>query len=191
MYKLCKTEQSAQRQRMLEQGLLKAMLNQNYEDISVSDLCDRIGVPRKSFYRYFSGKEGALYALIDHTLLTYDGFVLEGEGGGKVIDRQELERFFLFWKNQKPLLDALTRSNFSGLLVERMVTQAIEEAIAPRTYMSHHSPERRNHAIVFVISGLLAMMLAWHYDNFRQEPQYMAEIAMKLVTEPLLGEPEK
>ena len=79
MYKLCKTEQSAQRQRMLEQGLLKAMLTQHFDEISVSDLCDEIGIPRKSFYRYFSGKDGALYALIDHTLLTYDGFVLDGK----------------------------------------------------------------------------------------------------------------
>ena len=42
MYKLCKTEQSAARQRELEEGLLKAMQNTRYEDISVSDLCDQL-----------------------------------------------------------------------------------------------------------------------------------------------------
>ena len=191
MYKLCKTERSAQRQRLLEQGLLNAMCTQHFDEISVSDLCDRIGVPRKSFYRYFSGKDGALYALIDHTLLTYDGYVLEGKGGGKVIDLQELERFFLFWKEQKPLVDALTRSNLSGLLVERMVTHAIEETLAPRSYMSHHAQERRSHAIVFTLSGLLAMMLAWHHEGYREDAKYMAEIAMKLVTEPLLYDSTK
>ena len=51
MYKLCKTEQSAQRQRELEYGLLDAMLVKNYEDISISDLCDHLQIPRKSFYR--------------------------------------------------------------------------------------------------------------------------------------------
>ena len=190
MYKLCKTERSAQRQQLLEQGLLKAMSTQHFDEISVSDLCDRIGVPRKSFYRYFSGKDGALYALIDHTLLTYDNFVLEGKGG-KVIDQQELERFFLFWKNQKPLLDALTRSNLSGLLVERMVTHAIDGTLVPRTYMSHHAPECRSHAIVFTLSGLLALMLAWHHDEFREDAKHMTEIAMKLVTEPLFRDSAK
>ena len=62
MYKMCKTEQSAQRQHLLEQGLLKAMLTHHYDEISVSDLCQSIGIPRKSFYRYFSGKDGALHA---------------------------------------------------------------------------------------------------------------------------------
>ena len=74
MYKQCRTEQSASRQRHLEQGLLQMMLKRQFEEISVSDLCEEIGVPRKAFYRYFSGKDGALHALIDHTLLEYEGF---------------------------------------------------------------------------------------------------------------------
>ena len=75
MYKLCKTEQSATRQKMLELGLLNCMLTRHYEEISVSDLCTAMDIPRKSFYRYFSGKDGALHALIDHTLMGYEGFL--------------------------------------------------------------------------------------------------------------------
>ena len=74
MYKLCKTEKSASRQQMLESGLLAAMISKPYEEISVSDLCDRLSIPRKAFYRYFSGKEGALLSLIDHTLMTFHAF---------------------------------------------------------------------------------------------------------------------
>ena len=77
MYKLCKTEQSAQRQRQLEEGLLAAMRTKRYEEITISDLCDQMGIPRKSFYRYFSGKDGALHALIDHALLDYESFTAE------------------------------------------------------------------------------------------------------------------
>ena len=68
MYKLCKTEQSALRQRELEEGLLKTMSVHHYDDISVSDLCQQMDIPRKSFYRYFSSKDGALFALIEKTV---------------------------------------------------------------------------------------------------------------------------
>ena len=71
MYKMCKTEQSARRQRELELGLLEAMKTQRYEDISISELCGTLGIPRKTFYRYFDSKDGALYGMIDHTLLDY------------------------------------------------------------------------------------------------------------------------
>ena len=71
MYKICATQASKQRQRELEAGLMNIMLHHQYENISVSDLCENMGIPRKAFYRYFSSKEGALYALIDHSLLDF------------------------------------------------------------------------------------------------------------------------
>ena len=74
MYKLCKTEQSAKRQRELEQVLLRMMNSTLYEDITVINFCENAGIPRKAFYRYFSSKDGALHALLDHTLLELESF---------------------------------------------------------------------------------------------------------------------
>lgn len=38
---------------------------------TIMELCSWLDIPRKAFYRYFSSKEGALYALIDHTLMDF------------------------------------------------------------------------------------------------------------------------
>ena len=65
MYKLCKTEQSARRQREIEQALLNALMRKNYESVTITELCDDLGMPRKTFYRYFDSKDDTLYALID------------------------------------------------------------------------------------------------------------------------------
>ena len=51
MYKLCKTEQSARRQRELEEGLLSAMKLWRYDEITISDLCEQMEIPRKAIYR--------------------------------------------------------------------------------------------------------------------------------------------
>ena len=126
MYKLCKTEQSASRQRQLEQGLLKAMGKHRFEEISVSDLCDDLGIPRKSFYRYFSSKDGALFALLDHTLLQF--YEIDGKNrlaGGTALG--DLDSFFKFWYTHKELLDALQRSQLEGLLVQRATMLAKKE----------------------------------------------------------------
>jgi AcrR family transcriptional regulator len=102
MYKLCKTESAARRQRQLEDGLLSAMLSQRYEDIAISDLCDQLSIPRKSFYRYFASKDGALHALIDHRLLECEMQNMgSGERGESTLN---IPHFFLFWMNRKPLL---------------------------------------------------------------------------------------
>ena len=130
MYKLCKTEQSANRQRGLEQGLLQAMQIKHFDEISVSDLCAQLDVPRKAFYRYFDSKEGALHALLDHTLMAYESFPLIYSEGEKRTLVRELEQFFLFWIRQKSLLDALQRSSLSGVLIERAIAAASIKAYA-------------------------------------------------------------
>ena len=119
MYKLCKTEQSAARQRELELALAAMMLVRRYEDISVSEFCSYAGIPRKAFYRYFSSKDGALYALIDHTMLEYEHMRDTEPVSGRE-QMRELESFFLFWKRQKPVLDALEFSGLSGVLLENL-----------------------------------------------------------------------
>ena len=144
MYKLCKTEQSANRQRQLENGLLAAMLSRHYEEISVSDLCDNLNIPRKSFYRYFSSKDGALHALIDHTLIGFEGFTLPYRRGVGRTLLGELEGFFQFWVEHKPLLDALCRSSMSGVLIERAITHALSESVMPTRFLPMDSREMQS-----------------------------------------------
>lgn len=187
MYKLCKTEQSAQRQRELEKGLLSAMSSHQYEEISVSDLCEHMGIPRKSFYRYFSSKDGALHALIDHTLLDYEAFPGVRKKGEKRSAQTDLERFFLFWRSQKPLLDALERSGISGILVTRSIDHALSDAGTPSRFLPQSEKAARKQAITFGVCGLMSMVLSWHHDGYPLPPDRMAELAVQLLTKPLFN----
>lgn len=182
MYKNCQTEQSSSRQRQLENGLLELMLRKQYEDISVSDLCAYMQIPRKSFYRYFSGKDGALYALIDHTLsdilrVTSPAYSHLGAA------MPELNQFFLFWYEHRGLLDALSRSSLSGILVERANRFALREGPLKIQSVPVHA---QGIALSFAVCGLFSMMMNWHAQGFRLTPDEMTEIAMGLVTTPLL-----
>ena len=184
MYKLCKTEQSARRQRQLEQGLLKAMEQHQYEDISISELCEHMGVPRKSFYRYFSSKDGALYALLDHTLLEYEFFRMPIYYESAENIQRVLESFFWFWKQQKPLLDALEISGISGMLIERTIASVAE---ATKNLQILERPKIRDHVIQFAVCGLMIMMINWHHGGYQESVSEMTEIAMRLVSQPLIA----
>lgn len=191
MYKMCKTEQSATRQRELERGLLTAMGSRHYDEISVSDLCEHIGIPRKAFYRYFSGKDGALHALIDHTLLEFESYETSAKSGEKRSYQRDVERFFLFWKQQKPLLDALARSNLSGVLMERSIDHALSDVGTPTRFLQQDEKAAREYATRFGVCGLMSMVLTWHREGFLQEPRKMAAIAVRLLTAPLFAEAGK
>ena len=183
MYKQCRSEQSANRQRELEQGLLAAMQKRHYDEISVSDLCDALGVPRKSFYRYFSSKDGALFALIDHRLLEYEnqpeGMVTLRKGGLYL----DIEWFFEYWKIQKPLLDALERSGLSGVLVERTIRNSQEA----RVFEYRDQPEEYVRAVTaFSICGMMSMVLQWHHEGYRESVEEMAAMARKILGNPVI-----
>ncbi len=187
MYKLCKTEQSAARQRELERGLLNAMAECPYAEISISDLCQQMGIPRKSFYRYFSGKEGAFHALIDHTIMEFEG--LQWIPGKKEPQdwQHELECFFCFWMSKKPLLDALNRNGLMDVFVERAVDHAMEETGLSRLFYARQEPQAQIHRLFFLVSGLMTMMIAWYRQGYPCSPEHMARIAAGIVTKPLVG----
>ena len=185
MYKICQTEQSTRRQRELEKGLLQLMLRRKYEDISVSDLCEQMQIPRKSFYRYFSSTDGALYSLIDHTM--GDFFQMpkpEKKSRGNAVG--DLDLFFAFWYDHKDFLDALQRSGLSGMLVERVSAFALHEGHLPKKVKDAPQPMQEI-ALSFVVCGLMAMMLNWHRQGFPVPANAMAQMAVTLLTTPLLN----
>lgn len=182
MYKLCKTEQSTARQRELELRLQEMMTRQRYEDISVSELCDRFGIPRKSFYRYFSSKDGALFALMDHTMME---FQIDSNAPGHGTALGDLERFFGFWYAQRELLDVLERSNLSGILVERATAFALRERMMPQRLIALDN-EKQSFAISFAVCGVMSMVISWHHQGFRQTPAEMTCLAKSLLSKPLL-----
>ena len=185
MYKMCKTAQSAQRQRELELGLLEAMKNDRYEDISISELCSGMGIPRKTFYRYFDSKDGALYGLIDHTLLDYEGFNFVYLKSGKRTLQRELEQFFRFWLERRDLLDVLRGSGLSGILIERAINFALSDVVMPRRFLPEDTEQMQKHITMFGVCGLLSMVLSWHEDGFRESPEELSVVAARLLGKPL------
>ena len=185
MYKICRTEQSSQRQRYMERGLLELMSKRRYEDISISDLCCHLQIPRRIFYRYFSSKDGALFALLDHLMMD---FQLSEPPSGPTPPAipQDMARYFQFWRKNKPLLDALSRSGLTGLLVERATCFALQEKMMPR-YMLRWDPELQQLAMSFTVSGLMSMVLRWNQQGFVQSPEEMCRIATGLLTNPLIN----
>ena len=180
IYKDCVTEESARRQRQLEQCLLELMLTGDYSQITISDISSRAGISRKSFYRYFNSKEGCLYALVDHAV--FDGAALYLPNG---VDPHSLqsthERFFRYWKEQHRLLDALTRNNLFLVLAERMLYYTVQEEqefhqLQPFATADQHE---RN---LFYLGGVMSLMLEWHKSGFQKSVHQMSKILTEITT---------
>jgi len=184
VYKQCVTEQSARRQREMEAGLLEAMRTKPYDDITISDLCASMNIPRKSFYRYFDSKEDALHALMDHIIMDFSGEVFADE---ETATMHTLERFFQFWIDRRDFLDALNRSDFGAALVQRCIGKAMEEGTLAKNFLPSSQVDTREYMVSFLISGLMSMVLQWHKTGFNTNAYQMAQLSAQLITKPLLS----
>ena len=187
MYKACKTKQSAERQRYIVNGLVEMLQSQRFSEVTVQSLCRQAQLPRKTFYRYFEGKEDVLDAMIDLATMDYESFCGPYRAGESRTSEKEMERLFQFWLQHKNILDALQRSGMSGRLIERSMHLSYLEKVGYR--LANHSgeagPDTFRMTTYFSICGLYVLILDWHHRSCLETPGEMAHATYKLLTEPL------
>ena len=171
MYKICHTEESSRRQRELEAGLLEAMGKSPYDKITLTELCQRLNIPRKSFYRYFPAKDDCLLALIDHTLSDCNDIALNGWNGSGTLDEAIQLRFFRFWREHSLFLDAIRDNGLGHLLLDRttVIVDRMKENAMPESFA-------RDQVEYFVAHGLMTTVLRWHHYGFHSSPEEMARV---------------
>lgn len=180
MYKLCKTEQSTKRQREIEENLLALMEIKHYESITITELCEKGAMPRKTFYRYFESKDSALHALIDHTCQSYSGLSMENSCKKRTL-AEEMTDFFVFWKGQKRLLDALAKSDLLPKILESSLSFPINEFLSVSKFLPNETSWERAQVFKFTVGGLLILMGDWYKRGFKEPPAAMGGVAAKIL----------
>lgn len=179
MTKICTNEKTAARQRWVENGLMELMQTFRFEDITATDLCRYLNLPRRSFYQYFSDMEDVLDCLINHT---FQDMAIADTG----LTVEELEKYYEFWFCHKSLLNALDYSGMHSKIAEYAMRYTNTESL--KKYLPTHASgmDLSKEMNLFVISGLASLMISWHADGFQKTPHQMACIAYRMLSEPLL-----
>lgn len=179
MAKTCVTEKTAQRQRWIENGLLELMQKDVYEKITVTELCCHLSLSRRSFYRYFRDLDDVLESLMEHT---FQDLAMPN----RVLDLEEVRKNLEFWIERRDLLDALRRSRLIDKLYE--YTMRYTDPVTIDLYLSEEdlAMDIRREITLFVISGFISLVIAWHADGFRRTPEEMARIAWRMMFSPIL-----
>lgn len=180
MYKRCNTEESVRRQRQIESCLLELMLTVPYHQITVGNICEKACLSRKSFYRYFSSREGCLHGLIDHSIL--DSHQVYHDEPFTVEDPLKvLECYFSFWKQHSSLLDALYRNQLSSQLLERSMLRVTQDDLEFRNFLNAESQDDAFEQALFIISGITGLIIHWHLSGYRKTPAQMAAVTNRLL----------
>ncbi len=185
MYKICKNEQSAQRQKYIAECMVQLWKREPYRQISVTDICRQASIPRKTFYRYFESKEDVFLFLCEYLLMQYENYSASDCNKQCSALQKDFENFFAFNKQQTDLWEILQRDNMAHQVIEWVVSQIIEHDRLGR--MFQHSQDRlvQYMKISFFTHGLFALFFDWKKRAYINSSKEMAQLAMQLMNKPL------
>lgn len=180
-----KTERAAQQQRSICTGLVELMLELDYAQITVRDICAKAGIPRRTFYYYFDGKDQVL----DHLLgILVRECTLESMLP-TVADREVIQagfaRFFRFWRDScRRELKALIKNSFGEKLVrcsvEWIETESIwAESIRNKITGLGAIGTQIGTTVVFYV------LFYWCEGGFIQPEEEVAAYTTELLTKPI------
>lgn len=186
MYKVCKTQQSAERQRHIVRCLMEMLCEKQFDDITVQALCRRAEIPRKTFYRYFDDKDALINATADFLMMEYEEFSGPYRAGERRTSEKDMEKIFSFWYAKRELLAALGRSGISHRLISRFIEISLAENLGRRFIAQQDdSPDIFRSISCFSVSGLFALIFDWQRRGCVEPPREMAAAVVKLFTQPL------
>lgn len=105
-----------------------------------------------------------LYIIIDKEIRS--GFLL-------LEMNPEIEKFFLFWKERKWLLDILEKNGMSQLLMYRTQTISFAENEAELF-------EINNMKFIGWISAIISVLVLWHHGGMKQSPKEMEQLIYEM-----------
>ena len=191
MYKLCKTEQSTKRQRDIECALLEIMEKKLFNEITITELCNRLQMPRKTFYRYFDSKEDALYALIEHTMSEHQAAMFSVKIEGVRTLKKEIEKYYAFWFSNKKILDILSKNNMLEKVIEVSVNFPINDMVSLKKFLPDDSDWARERVFKFAVCGLIFQIIDWYKEGFKTSISDMSEISCRVLSKPLFPDLDK
>lgn len=174
-----------QRSVQIEECLLEIMRSVPYQRITVSELCDRLGIARKTFYYYYPSKDDCLNAIVDRKIeeaALYTADVLPNNAKSVQAYLSNLN----FWKSQKPFLDSLMTNNLGWVFIKRYIRYVQEEEKNLENLLGTPDVKFDSDILLFYMCGQISMMLQWYSRGFDTPAEEMAQKYLRLIHSPLL-----
>ena len=180
MYRQCTTEKTATQQKMFLESLYQAMQEQLYSNISITDLCTQTGLSRNIFYRLFTCKDDALFALIDNYFFECFKHLYHDT------PRENLLAFYTYWREKKELLDILEKNRLESFLSIRgtFCCHQINYKLLLNTENDFYNSNVEVDA--FYTSGFIGLLFYWYHCNFSRNIEEMTDITLQLLQTPVL-----
>jgi len=159
-------------------ALYSLMLKKDYESITVKEICEKAGVSRMSFYRFYDKKDDIF---LDYCDERFEEFY-ENISTKKDLSIKDFTlEMFRFIKKYLRQVNILKTANREWMLLNQLNSYA-RYIIA--NLKSDYLQEQKNNPLFayFMAGGLFNVLMKWTETNIKATPEEMNEMLHSIVT---------
>lgn len=164
----------------LANALLELLKIKSFDDIKVTEICDKALIHKTTFYNHFDDK----YELLNYVLLKIHGEVTNNmEFKGSLIDYYlEIAKYYIKYIKSNPALfkSIISNENNIGIILfQKLYVKDIEEKININNL--HNVPA--NYAAHFYVSAVLSVISEWYINGMKENEEKLLNYIKILVKE--------
>lgn len=179
------TAKASGRQQIIEECLLKNMMTQSYDRISIADMCRQMRISRRLYYTYFPDKESCLISLVDRIIYASLDFVPGPLNiQGPIVDK--IVVYLQFWKEHAVFLDVIVKHRLKGLLIERSYLYFLNDGSYILSYLNAPDVKSDSTALWLYAAIRYAVIFQWHEHHFEEPVEEIALKYERMLRKPLI-----
>ena len=161
---------------LISLGLYSLMLRHNYDEISVKDICEKAGVSRMSFYRYYNKKDDIFVDYCDERFEEFYTSILKTKNLDMHMFTLEMFRFIRRYSRQIKILISAKKE---FLLLDQLNSYA---RYIISNFNSQYLKEQKNNPVFafFMAGGLFNTIMYWMSTNMQATPEQMNEMMYQI-----------
>lgn len=148
-------------------------------DISVSDICEKAGVSRMSFYRNFKSKEDLISKSIEKIMQELKTNLLKHENINQYVITREI---FACAKRYRDAFISFRNSNYAEQFVDTISDKLF--SFAPQDVIN---PSRK-YTPIFFFSALAGVLNTWIRNGTKESPEEMAKLICEVADFPFFSD---
>ena len=151
-------------------ALMQLLEKKSISDISISELAEKAGVSRMTFYRNYNSKEDIFTTFLHDIIEDYHKESTGSPLSTHFYDLENLTRCFTYFEEYKTFIGILFRNGMGNLLLD-----AIREYIIHKWFHCDDSIEYYYTLQAFT-GSLINLLIAWGLEGRNETPEEMAYI---------------
>lgn len=167
--------------RLLSDAMVNMLKETSIHKISIRDLCERAGLNRSTFYRYYSSQFDLLQEMEDDMIRCLLE-ILQGETDGV----QCLCRVCQYLEEHLEMARLLINNNVDPSFPERLFSLPLVQQSVFRSQEPRLSDTERDYVYCLVINGSFAVIRQWLNKDTREPPELIASLISRVVLSPMV-----